>query len=200
MVTHSLGVALITGASTGIGAVYADRLAHRGYDLLLVARDRVRMETLAARLKTETGRAIEVLPANLTDEASLAGVERRLATDPQVAVLVNNAGLSLNDGLLGSSPEQIKRLIALNITAPTILAAAGSECVQAEGGGRYHQHRLGCGARARTCGRNLRRVEGVPAQTEPEACGRFERGRRPGPGRPSRRCPHRDLATVGQGR
>ena len=126
MVTHSSGVALITGASTGIGAVYADRLAHRGYDLMLVARDRARMQALAGRLESETGQTVEVLAADLTDQAALAEVEGRVATDPRMNVLVNNAGLALEGGLLGSSPEQIKRLIALNITAPTVLAAAAA--------------------------------------------------------------------------
>src|SRR5512146_3037226 len=73
--------ALITGASTGIGAVYADRLAHRGYDLILVARDQARMEALADRLRGETGRTIEVVRADLTDSADLARVAGRFASD-----------------------------------------------------------------------------------------------------------------------
>jgi short-subunit dehydrogenase len=132
--TH--GTALITGASTGIGALYADRLANRGYDLILVARDAARMEALAARLRAETGRSIDVLPADLTDAAQLAVVEDRLASDPAITLLVNNAGMSLNGGLLDNGPEQIERLIALNITAPTRLAgAAGKAFVARKTGG-----------------------------------------------------------------
>src|SRR5258708_37059912 len=65
MTTRSKGTALITGASTGIGAVYADRLAHRGYDLILVARNRGKLDTLATRLTNETRRSVEVLPAEI---------------------------------------------------------------------------------------------------------------------------------------
>ena len=70
-----LGTALITGASSGIGAVYADRLARRGYDLILVARNRERLDTLATRLAGETGRAIEIVTADLSDKADLGRVE-----------------------------------------------------------------------------------------------------------------------------
>src|SRR5215469_7726666 len=66
---------LITGASTGIGATYADRFARRGHDLVLVARDLARLETLAERLRGETGVAVEVLKADLTDAAELATIE-----------------------------------------------------------------------------------------------------------------------------
>ena len=75
MSNSSKGTALITGASTGIGAVYADRLAKRGYDLILVARNQARLEALSARLKSETGRSVTSLPADLNDKADLAKVE-----------------------------------------------------------------------------------------------------------------------------
>ncbi|MDB5703496.1 MAG: AraC family transcriptional regulator [Sphingomonas bacterium] len=119
--------ALVTGASTGLGAVYADRLARRGYDLILVARDAGRMEALAARLHDETGRRIDILPADLTNRGDLARVEARLANDASITMLVNNAGMSLNGGLLDSALDQIERLIALNVTAPTLLAAAAGK-------------------------------------------------------------------------
>jgi len=135
MANASNGTALITGASTGIGAVYADRLAHRGYDLILVARNRSRLEALATRLANETGRAIEVLPADLTIRSDLATVERRLAGDRAIAVLVNNAGIALKGGLLENAPVEIERLIALNVTAPTLLAAAAGKAFAARKGG-----------------------------------------------------------------
>src|ERR1700743_3320372 len=85
------GTALITGASSGIGAVYADRLARTGYDVILVARNAGRLQALATRLTRETAQAIEILPADLTDPADLAKVESRLKSDQRITVLVNNA-------------------------------------------------------------------------------------------------------------
>jgi len=127
--------ALITGASTGIGAVYADRLARRGYDLILVARDAARMEVLAEGLRIETGQSIEVLPADLTNAAQLEAVEAKLTGDPAIGVLINNAGMSLNGGLLDNGPEQLERIIALNITAPTRLASAAGKAFVSRGAG-----------------------------------------------------------------
>jgi short-subunit dehydrogenase len=124
MTTKASGTAVVTGASTGIGAVYADRLAKRGYDLILVARDATRLEALAARLRSETGRTIEVAAADLTARADLARIESRLASDPKITLLVNNAGMSMPGTLFDTPPETIERLIALNVTAPTMLAAA----------------------------------------------------------------------------
>ena len=122
--TDTLGTALVTGASSGIGKVYADRLAKRGYDLVLVARDEARLKALAETLGTETGRKVEVLRADLTDAADLATVAARLADDLTITLLVNNAGMALNGGLLENDAPALERLIALNITAPTILARA----------------------------------------------------------------------------
>jgi short-subunit dehydrogenase len=133
-VSNTLGTALITGASTGLGAVYADRLAHRGYDLILVARDQGRMEALAARLRDETGVTIEVLPADLTNRDDVARVEAKFA-DPAVTILINNAGMSLNGGLLDNGPEQLERIIALNVTAPTRLASVAGKAFVERGKG-----------------------------------------------------------------
>lgn len=129
------GTALVTGASPGIGAVYADRLAHRGYDLILVARDRARLEAVAERLRAQTGRSVEVLPADLSAHADVAKIEDRLNGDPTIAVLVNNAGVSLNGGLLQNGAAELEKLISVNITAPTLLAAAaGKAFVQRKAG------------------------------------------------------------------
>ncbi|QJU56610.1 SDR family oxidoreductase [Sphingomonas sp. AP4-R1] len=134
MTDKVLGTALVTGASSGIGAVYADRLARRGYDLILVARDAARMEALATTLRDQTGRAVEVLPADLTHAADVAKVADRLATDGAITLLVNNAGMSLNGGLLDNEAPAIERLIALNITAPTLLASAAGKAFVTRGG------------------------------------------------------------------
>jgi short-subunit dehydrogenase len=128
------GKALITGASTGIGAVYADRFARRGYDLVLVARDAARMQALARRLRDETGVEIEIVPADLTIDGDVAAVERRLAAG-DVTLLVNNAGMSLNGSVLENGPAELVRIIALNVTAPTRLAAAAAKAFVAKGEG-----------------------------------------------------------------
>jgi short-subunit dehydrogenase len=135
MASNAKGTALVTGASSGIGAVYADRLAHRGYDLILVARDRARLEAVAARLRAETGRTVEVVPADLSVHVDVAKIEARLGSDPTITMLVNNAGVSLNGGLLQNGAAELEKLIAVNITAPTLLAAAaGKAFVQRKAG------------------------------------------------------------------
>jgi uncharacterized protein len=119
-----LGTALVTGASTGIGAVYADRLARRGYDLVLVARDQARMEEVAARLRAQTGVAVEVLRADLTAADDLHRVEARLRDDAAITLLVNNAGAAAEGGFAAPHPDAQQRIIDLNITAVTRLAGA----------------------------------------------------------------------------
>jgi NAD(P)-dependent dehydrogenase (short-subunit alcohol dehydrogenase family) len=85
--TETKGTALITGASAGIGAVYADRLAKRGYDLILVARSRSRLAVLAQRLENETGRSVEPIAADLNDKADLARIETTLRTNASITLL-----------------------------------------------------------------------------------------------------------------
>ena len=115
---------LITGASTGIGAVYADRFARRGHDLVLVARDKVKLESLAARLQQENNIFVDVLPADLTQTADLTKVEARLREDDRISILDNNAGIAQSGRFLEQTPELIERLIALNVTALTRLSCA----------------------------------------------------------------------------
>jgi uncharacterized protein len=118
---------LITGASSGIGATYAERLARRGHDLVLVARDRTRMEALAARLRQESGVAIDILQADLTEPGDLAAVERRLRDDHRIGILVNNAGAGLAGSFEHQATDDLDRLVALNTTAVVRLASAVSE-------------------------------------------------------------------------
>jgi short-subunit dehydrogenase len=124
MNAQSKGLAVITGASSGIGAVYADRLARRGYDLLLVARTRGPMEGLAKKLEASTGRQIDILAADLTDGKDLAGLERILRENSKVTLLVNNAGLGATNPLLDSDVNDMSRIIALNVEALTRLTYA----------------------------------------------------------------------------
>jgi short-subunit dehydrogenase len=115
---------LITGASSGIGAVYADRFARRGHDLVLVARDRVRMEKLAERLRREAGVTVDVLQADLTEPRDLAQVEARLRKDARIGILVNNAGMSAAGGFLEQSAADVTRIVSLNAMALLRLAHA----------------------------------------------------------------------------
>ncbi|WP_322041864.1 SDR family oxidoreductase [Paraburkholderia sp. J67] len=126
---------LITGASTGIGAVYADRFAKRGHDLVLVARDRERMEALAARLRSRDGVNVEILRADLTQRADLVQVEVRLAEDARIGVLVNNAGAAGAGGFLDQSVDDVSRVIDLNTTALARLASAVAPRFAREGKG-----------------------------------------------------------------
>jgi short-subunit dehydrogenase len=126
---------LITGASSGIGATYADRLAHRGHDLVLVARDRDRMQAIVGHLEGETGVAIEVLTADLTEAGDLARIETRLRQDARIGLLINNAGALAPGGFADPDLEVQDRLIRLNITAVMRLADAVIPRFLAEGSG-----------------------------------------------------------------
>jgi uncharacterized protein len=126
---------LVTGASTGIGAVYADRFARRGHDLVLVARNAARLAALAERLRRETGVKVDVVRADLTDGQDLARIEQRLREDPRIGVLVNNAGTTIPSGFLKQRSEDISKLLALNVTAVTRLANAAASRFATAGDG-----------------------------------------------------------------
>ena len=117
---------LVTGASSGIGATYAERFARRGHDLVLVARDHARLQALATRLRQEFGIAVEVLPADLTQREELAAVEARLREDARIGILINNAGIAQSGGFVDQSADSIERLVTLNTTVLTRLAAAAA--------------------------------------------------------------------------
>ena len=129
------GTALITGASSGIGAIYAERLARRGYDLILVARSRDRLNMLAERITTKTRRVVEVIDADLRDAAQLLTIEAKLREDASITLLVNNAGIGTHTPLLQSDVERMTQMIALNVTAPTRLTYAAVPGFVARGKG-----------------------------------------------------------------
>ena len=133
--TISPGTALITGASEGIGALYADRLARRGHDLVLVARNRDKLEALAARLGSETGRNIEVLSADLTESSGLASVEQRLQTGAPISLLVNNAGFSAMSSFADLTSTQVSAILDLNVVSLARLAWAATGPMVARGQG-----------------------------------------------------------------
>lgn len=123
---NSKGTALITGASSGIGAIYADRLAHRGYDLILVARNRGRLDELARRLADETGRSVEVAAADLGNKDDVRRVEKILQDDASITVLINNAGVGATAPLLASDVDKMDEMITLNVSALTRLTYAAA--------------------------------------------------------------------------
>ncbi|MCJ1887470.1 SDR family oxidoreductase [Pseudomonas sp. LA21] len=129
------GTALITGASSGIGAIYADRLARRGYDLILVARNRERLNALAKRLSDETGRSVEVVVADLGSPADLARVEDLLRTDASITLLVNNAGVGATRPLLESNVDKLEEMLTLNVNVLTRLTYAAVPGFVARGAG-----------------------------------------------------------------
>jgi short-subunit dehydrogenase len=129
------GTALVTGASSGIGAIYADRLAKRGYDLILVARNESRLTALAKRLTGETGRSVQTIAVDLNDKAGLARVATRLSTDANITMLVNNAGFGAAAPLLDADVEKMDEMIRLNVNALTRLTYAAAPGFVARGGG-----------------------------------------------------------------
>ena len=135
MSTTTKGTALITGASAGIGAIYADRLAKRGYDLILVARNKTRLAVLAQRLKSATGRSVETVAADLNDKADLARVEALLRANPRITLLVNNAGVAATAPLLDADVEKMDEMIRLNVGALTRLTYAAVPGFVARGQG-----------------------------------------------------------------
>lgn len=126
--------ALITGASTGIGKVYAQKLARRGHDLVLVARDKARLEQLAADLRA-SGAAAEVLVADLTQSDDVARVERKLESDAAISFFLNNAGIATIEPQLKTRVDTIEKLISLNVTAATRLALAAGRAFVARKSG-----------------------------------------------------------------
>jgi short-subunit dehydrogenase len=116
--------ALVTGASSGIGAVYARRLAARGHDLVIVARATDRLGALAAELRDAHGVAVEVITADLIDGAQLEPVLQRLRSDPPIDILVNNAGAGLIGDFATADPAEMDKLLRLNVLVPTLLTSA----------------------------------------------------------------------------
>ena len=135
MSNPSLGTALITGASSGIGEVYADRLAKRGYDLILVARNVDRLAALATRLTSETGRKVETISAELGNAADRNKVEARLRDDTAITLFINNAGLYAGGPMASANLGELETMLDVNVTALTRLAGAASANFAKQGRG-----------------------------------------------------------------
>ncbi|TBR39504.1 MULTISPECIES: SDR family NAD(P)-dependent oxidoreductase [Dyella] len=115
---------LITGASSGIGAMYARRLAAQGHDLILVARQQNKLDALATDLQQHHAVRVEVMPADLTLPDDRSRIEQRLRGDDAINMLINNAGMSVSGGNAQADPDTVEAMIALNVTAPTRLVRA----------------------------------------------------------------------------
>jgi short-subunit dehydrogenase len=136
---HSSGgprrLAVVTGASSGIGRAFAERLAREAWDLVLVARRRDRLEELAARLRDAHERRVELLPADLTDPAGVRAVERRIAAEPTLELLVNNAGLGTSGAFAELDRDGEEQQVRLNVVALVRLTHAALEAFRARGHG-----------------------------------------------------------------
>ena len=135
MTSTTKDTVLITGASTGIGAVYAERFAKRGHNLVLVARDFQRLEALANRLWEAHGVNVVIEAADLTNRSELLRIEQLIASDPHIGVLVNNAGMAVSKPIIGSTADDFQQMVDLNVTAATRLAIAAANAFAKRGGG-----------------------------------------------------------------
>lgn len=134
-VAGKAGVAIVTGASSGIGRIYADRLAARGHDLVLVARREDRLREVAADVERRHGVRAEVLVADLSQPAGTQAVVDRLSNDSSITLLVNNAGFSTMRPLTETPEATITSMIALNVAALTLLSKAALVAFKARNAG-----------------------------------------------------------------
>lgn len=119
-----MGTAVVTGASSGLGKIYADRLAKRGYDLLLVARRADRLEAVAKELRDRYGVDAQALVADLGKAADLEKVAQTIGSDPSITVLVNNAGTNTAAPVANLKSENLHSIIDVNVTALARLTVA----------------------------------------------------------------------------
>lgn len=119
-----MGTAVITGASSGLGEVYAERLAKRGYNLKLVARRKDRLDILADKLQSKYGVKVTNLVADLGSAADLENVVNDLRNDSSITLLINNAGTSTLSAVNTTSVAQQRAMVDVNVTAVMLLANA----------------------------------------------------------------------------
>lgn len=134
--TESKPTALVTGATAGIGREFAEQLAARGHDLVLVARDLARLESVAAELRADHGAQVEVLAADLGDRTALARVEARVASrEEPIGLLVNNAGFGLKHRFLDNDVEAEQAMLDVLVTAVLRLSHAALGAMVSRGSG-----------------------------------------------------------------
>jgi short-subunit dehydrogenase len=124
MNTANRPLAVVTGASAGIGKVFCEKLAARGYDLIVAARNAARLETLRQELEGRHGVSVEVFPADLTIDTDVSLLAERLTRSPRLALLVNNAGFGTRGKLADASPAMQEAMLRLHIVAPMRLTQA----------------------------------------------------------------------------
>lgn len=129
------GTALVTGASSGIGAEFARQLAGRGLDLVLVARRRERLAELAAELRERHGVKVDIMSVDLANEAGIRAVEQRIALTPDLVLLVNNAGFGVEGDFVEAPPEPLLEMVRLHVEAPLRLVGAAVPVLAERGGG-----------------------------------------------------------------
>jgi short-subunit dehydrogenase len=128
--------ALVTGATAGIGYEFARQLAERGHDIVLVARDRVRLENVSDELRRDYKVRSEVLVADLSDRAQTGKVAQRLADEARpVDLLVNNAGYGMKKGFLANDVETEEVMLDVLCTAVLVLSHAAARAMKARGRG-----------------------------------------------------------------
>ncbi|MDX0509675.1 SDR family NAD(P)-dependent oxidoreductase [Sinorhizobium medicae] len=132
---EKMGTAVVTGASSGIGALYADRLAHQGYDLVLVARNAERLERIARSIREQTGRTIETITADLILADDVNRVASLITDNAEITMLINNAGVGATAPLLQSDANAMSVMIALNVEALVRLTHAAVPGFVARGRG-----------------------------------------------------------------
>ena len=135
MTTPTKGTALVTGATAGLGAAYAEQLAQRGHDIVLVARDKARLDSVASEISSTTGRTVSVLSADLGTADGIRAVEAKLADDPSIDTVVNNAGGTVFGPVQATNPDVLEDLVTLNVTAFTRIAAAAAKAFAGRGTG-----------------------------------------------------------------
>ena len=133
--TDSRPLAVVTGASAGIGAAYARRLAAEGFDLVLVARRKDRLEALASELRSRHGVEVEVLPADLTKDAELKAVEDRIARAENLEFLLNNAGFGAGGWFYKTPVDSHDAMHRLHVMATLRLSHAALRRMTARGRG-----------------------------------------------------------------
>ncbi len=127
--------ALITGATAGIGNAFARALAARGENLVLVARDEQRLESIAAQLRSAHGIEVEVLSADLSERDQVQRVADRLSAEPAVDTLVNNAGFGLAQSFVDGDLAREEQLLHVLVDAVLVLSHAAVSAMSARGRG-----------------------------------------------------------------